>query len=378
MQSPFHRDPEQILQRQIQKKKVSGVPLSGRDGFTETSPGLGDCPDHVFDGPVPVLTRLNVPDETLKVTVQERDGRLYRGMEIGARMDLLEDRQKLSKIVEQRFLQIADEIGVRNNGPFIASQAFLGDPSGFQGRVKTIQIAVVPQEFEICFADHDVVGGRIVVKLLVPFFHEMAGDFLDMVAMHNMEDLVADPLPLAASSQGGQHEPDKPAALRFRDVQPGDFVCQSVQCVRQLPWFGVEVALPVQLSDGGKTKPHKNKGHAVCRARGPVEKIMAQIETVHEGPGMVPRFSFDDGVGHIGKDRIAEKQVASGSWHTDPVVPPPVVVPTVLRREIKDKRNGKHIPRLFQVNGDFAFAVVTGKRGLDGSPVKRMGSRRPG
>src|ERR1051326_5323789 len=91
---------------------------------------------------------------------------------------------------------------------FETLQSFPGHAIVLQDLVKAIDLAVAAQKLEQPFADHDVVGRGVVVELLMPLLQEMAGHFLDVVAVHDVENLIPHLLSFAASPNRRQNEPD--------------------------------------------------------------------------------------------------------------------------------------------------------------------------
>ena len=91
--------------------------------------------------------------------------------------------------------------------------------------------------------------GGVVMQLLVPFLHEMAGNLLDVMAMHDIEHLIPDFLAFAAPSQGRQDQTDQSMIFCGPAIARGKFAGETVQGVTQITGLGVVVSLPVELSD---------------------------------------------------------------------------------------------------------------------------------
>ena len=133
----------------------------------------------------------------------------------------------------------------------------------------------------------------------------MTGNLFNLMPVHDLQDFVPDPLApaaLTATPHSGQEQADN--LPRFRTavpVQGGQLYGQPLLGVTQFPGLGIVIALPVQLPDGRKAEPNKKKRQAVRFSANPVEQIMAQVETVHQGPGVAPHFSGDNLIGHLDK-----------------------------------------------------------------------------
>ena len=59
------------------------------------------------------------------------------------------------------------------------------------------------------------------VKFLMPFFEKMAGYLLEVVTVHDLQDLVTNALAVASATNRGQHEPIVRPALGIAAVQFG-------------------------------------------------------------------------------------------------------------------------------------------------------------
>src|SRR5258708_7109790 len=128
-----------------------------------------------------------------------------RGFKIGSGMHSLESSKKTFEIVYQSILQVRDKVGGASDRTLKALKAFLGYSTVLQCFVKGLYMSIASQERQVSFADHDIVGSRVVVQFLMPLFQEMAGYLFDPVAMHDCEYLVANLLPLAAPPHAVEH-----------------------------------------------------------------------------------------------------------------------------------------------------------------------------
>jgi hypothetical protein len=75
----------------------------------------------------------------------------------------------------------------------------------------------------------------------------------------------------------------------------------------QFPRLGVVVPLPVQLPESGEPQPYKKHRQSPGIALHPVQQLIAQVETVHQGPGIAAHFRVDDLLGKVEKLRVRER-----------------------------------------------------------------------
>src|SRR5581483_7442841 len=114
-----------------------------------------------------------------------------------------------------------NEIRFGADGSLKSCEAFAGNAALLKGFVEAIEIAAASQEFEVGLANDDIVRSRVVVQFLVPFFEEMSADFLEVVAMHDLKDLVTNALTVATPANGGKHEPIKRTPLGVCAIKLG-------------------------------------------------------------------------------------------------------------------------------------------------------------
>ena len=122
--------------------------------------------------------------------------------------------------MNQRILQMTDETRVSPNWPFETFKPFASDTAFLQGLEIPFQVAVASQEFDVGFTDDDVIRSRIVMQLLVPFLKEMPTDLLEVMPVHDLEDLVTDTLPVAAAAPQAAPAAAKPAAPKADTKKP--------------------------------------------------------------------------------------------------------------------------------------------------------------
>src|SRR5207249_12087438 len=100
---------------------------------------------------------------------------------------------------------------------FETLQPFFGHARLAQRFIKALQVTIAAEEFQIALTNDDIVRSGIVVELLMPLFQKVSSHLLDMMAVHDIQNLVSDPLSLAASAKTRQH--------RSHQWPPGGLLC---------------------------------------------------------------------------------------------------------------------------------------------------------
>src|SRR5262249_10366861 len=103
---------------------------------------------------------------------------------------------------------------------------------------------------------------------------------------------------------------------RLRPEYFGQLKSQPILGVGQLPRFGVVIALPGQLANGGEPKPHIEQSKSIRFILDLVEQIPAQVEPVHQGPGVVA-FSTDNLICHRGERAQCRHTLRCASYAAD-------------------------------------------------------------
>src|SRR5664280_1057750 len=103
----------------------------------------------------------------------------------------------------------------------------------------------------------------------------MSRQLLDVVAVHDVEDLIPDPLAIAPRPNTGQQQPDEWPAFGFAPPKSGKFLRQAILGMTELARLCVVIALPGQLPQRRIPKPDKKQRQRVRFALGPVQQIMA-------------------------------------------------------------------------------------------------------
>src|SRR6266511_3043949 len=213
------------------------------------------------------------------------------------------------------------------------SQPFPCHTTGKQRLVVLIQSPITAQERQIRFADDNVVGRGVVVQFLVPFLDEPAGHFLDVVAVHNLENLIPDALTLAAAAYTRQHQPDQVAVLGLLAKGGGQFQGEAVLGVSQFARFGVVIALPIKLADGGKAEPDKQGRPPVPLVANLVNQIVTEVKAVHQRPTMIAHLAVHDLPSYFGKS--GRRPGSLGKWNKK--VLPAMLQPLTGRGLVKQK-----------------------------------------
>ena len=196
--------------------------------------------------------------------------------------------------MDEAVFEVRDKIRSGADRALEAGQPFLGHAASEERLIEPIRITIAAQESQVSLADHDVVGRGVVVQFLVPFLQEPAGHFLDVVAVHDLQNLIPDALAFAAAAHASQHEPDQVPALRLPGERGGEFQGEAVLGVSQFAGFGVEIALPIKLADGGEAKPDEQGRPALPLPADLVDEIVAKVEAVHQRPAMLAHLALHD------------------------------------------------------------------------------------
>ena len=287
---PFDRPAERLFQREVQHQQVAeGRVIPTRrtrrravQRLPQVVAGGGHGARKFFGGRLPAVHVENAVEFLRQPCGHAPPGGGNRALQVRAGVDGLDDPQKVIEVAHQRVLAVGIVFGIAADRTLETLQPPARDASRLQRLIEPVAIAAAVQESEVGLADHDVVGRGVVVQLLVPFFEEQAMHLLDMVAVHDLQDLVPDPLAVAAAPERGEH-PAGPDANAGRSVQgtrysgsrrivPPDFGQagrKPVLGVTQLARLGVVVPLPVELPRGAITQPDEQEGHGfrIVRAR---------------------------------------------------------------------------------------------------------------
>ena len=245
-------------------------------------------------------------EQVVERPVQEPPGCVHRRLEVAAAVYGLERPQEVLEVVYQPIPDVGHEIRGASDRALIALEPLPGDTPFPERPVEEIEISVALQERDVALADHDVIRCRVVVQLLVPLLEEVPGDLLYVVAVHDLEDLIPDPLALSPASHAREHQPDEATPGRLARVSLGELPRKAVQGVGKLFGFRVVVALPVELPDRRVPEPDEKEGQPVHLSPHPVQQVVAEIEPVHQGPGVGARFGGEDRVGKGCDSRVAQ------------------------------------------------------------------------
>src|SRR5205085_4181956 len=212
-----------------------------------------------------------------------------------------EQPQIILEVVNQRVFEVRNEIGRGDNGAFKTCQALLGHATGSERLIETVAVAVAAQKRQVALANDDVVRSRVVMELLVPFLDETALPFLDVMAVHDVEDVISDALTFPATTQAGQHQPDQVALGRLANVGLRQGKREAVLGMAQIERSGVELALPVKLPNGRKAQPNEQGRPAVALSSNLSDQVMAEVKPVHQRPTVRTGFGLDNGSGQGGQ-----------------------------------------------------------------------------
>src|ERR1700746_2312307 len=99
---------------------------------------------------------------------------------------------------------MGNELRLAADGALKAFEPLASNAAGFKSSIEAVELAIAAQELEKSLANDDVIRGGVVVKFLMPFLEEMPADFLNMMAVHDIEDLISDALTITTASDGSQ------------------------------------------------------------------------------------------------------------------------------------------------------------------------------
>ena len=112
-----------------------------------------------------------------------------------------------------------------------------------------IHVAIAVQKGQVGLTDDNVIGGGVVVQFLVPLLHEAPVHLLEMIAVHDMQDLITHLLTLTTATQGAQHQSHPGPAWGMLGIDISQAGGEPLLRVTQFTGLGVVVTLPVQLAD---------------------------------------------------------------------------------------------------------------------------------
>ena len=165
---------------------------------------------------------------------------------------------------------------------------------------------MLAQEREVRLTDHHIVGRGVVVQLLMPFLDEVAGRLLETIAVHDVQNLIAHALPLAAAPQRREHLPRPEARTDQRDAGPtspdaGQPRRQTILGMAQFARLGVVAPLPIELADGAEAQPGEQQRQRILVVLRLAQQIVTQIEAMHQRPRAGSLLGADDLLGEIGQ-----------------------------------------------------------------------------
>src|SRR5262245_50701718 len=97
----------------------------------------------------------------------------------------------------------------------------------------------------------------------MPFLEEMSAHLFDMMPVHDIEDFISNALAFAAATDCSQAQPSKRTRNRFVAEDIGKFLGQAILGMGKFARFGVVIALPGKLANGGEAQPNEKQREAI-------------------------------------------------------------------------------------------------------------------
>ena len=372
----FDDGAQRLLQREIEIEEFfdhARVRLAVQPRM-EMQADASDFRDEFGDSGVRVFEIVQHPVQcAARAAVKQMPASVDGREQVGAGMNGLEQHQVVAEIVEQAVLQVRVPLGLIRDGPFEVGETFLGDATRQQCFLVTVVVAIRVEEREVGFADDHVVGRRVVVQLLMPLLHPGAADFLDVVAVHDLENLVADALAVAAAPETREHLADEIAIGGLLRERCSEARGETILRVGQLFRLGIVIALPVELTDRGVAQPDKQSGPGVADIAGFLDQLVTKIEAVHQRPAVRASLAGDDAFLQRG-----DRQRGGGSLdEREPKIFAAVVLPAVCVRVEQDEHKKARGVSVVETECDGAFAVARRERGLHRLLARGFGLRGP-
>ena len=188
-------------------------------------------------------------------------GRLDALDEVRAGVNRLENLQVVLEILDEGNLLAGTRGWLLLDGAFVGLEASAVDAALGENAPVLGDVHVGLEEGEVSLADDDVVRGGVVVELLVPLLHPDTLHLLDVVAVHDVENLVANLLTLATLAtlaDGAEHQPGHVPQMGRVAEELGDDPGELGLRGGQLAGLDVVVALPRELAVGRVPEPDVN------------------------------------------------------------------------------------------------------------------------
>mmetsp|Transcript_8691 Transcript_8691/g.16134 ORF Transcript_8691/g.16134 Transcript_8691/m.16134 type:complete len:276 (-) Transcript_8691:2672-3499(-) len=126
-------------------------------------------------------------------------------LKIGTTVHAFQDTQVVPKVADQTLALVRKVFWLADDRPIETFEPLPRDSSITEHSPVHIAISTILQKANVCLAYGHVIGGGVIVKLLVPLFHPSALHLLDLVPMHNMQDIVSDLLAIGSTLPDTTH-----------------------------------------------------------------------------------------------------------------------------------------------------------------------------
>mmetsp|Transcript_20853 Transcript_20853/g.62749 ORF Transcript_20853/g.62749 Transcript_20853/m.62749 type:complete len:211 (-) Transcript_20853:1862-2494(-) len=201
-------------------------------------------------------------------------------------MDGLDDAQIVLEVVDEGVFLVPEVLRLFRDLAVEALHPVTSDAVAVEDLPVGSIITIATQERQVRLADADVIRRGVVMQLLVPLLHPGAVLLGDVVAVHDVQNLVADLLCVTAAADAAEHEAHP---LLGHTICVGMCLCDGVgEAVLSLPedaGLRVVVALPRELAAAAVAQPHEDGGHGLRQA--PLTHHLPLLHLVQQVAGLV-------------------------------------------------------------------------------------------
>mmetsp|Transcript_164764 Transcript_164764/g.528621 ORF Transcript_164764/g.528621 Transcript_164764/m.528621 type:complete len:232 (-) Transcript_164764:1334-2029(-) len=185
------------FQRQVE---IQAVACRAHAAACQPGPRFGDAAEHreqaVLAG---AALRVDGFEDASQVSIQAARG-VQALLEIGPGVHVLQNLEVVLELVDQAVLDGREEDGLLQDRPLESLQALPRDAMPFKVLVEEGEAAVGAQELQVGLANVNVIRRGVVVQLLMPLLHEVALALLQLILLHDHENVVPDSLAVVGST----------------------------------------------------------------------------------------------------------------------------------------------------------------------------------
>mmetsp|Transcript_54501 Transcript_54501/g.116428 ORF Transcript_54501/g.116428 Transcript_54501/m.116428 type:complete len:451 (+) Transcript_54501:2165-3517(+) len=198
-------------------------------------------------------------DLALEIARQGPAGVVQGQTEVQSVVDAPQNAQVAFKVADEAAPVGVDHVRLCGDGPAVGGEALLVDAVIGEHLPVLPHVAIGLQILDDGPADADIFWGGVVVQFLMPLFVVGAMDLLDVVGVHDDENLVSDLLASGATTTHGCKSPSDPhTATRMGLPQLGHSARDLIGGASQHPGLCAGVALPGQEPLEGESLPYED------------------------------------------------------------------------------------------------------------------------